>query len=143
MSLAFDETGRPFIILREQGKKKRIKGLEAHKVSSQTLYLYFNVSLLFRSIFSQPLPLQVSLKLLQVLREWTRCLLVQTVKSLLQMMEQPFQKKWKSIIRQLNFLSSFLLPKTMRSVMEQLVLLYLLDLFSTKHKNSQTKVSIH
>ena len=30
MSLAFDEAGRPFIILREQGKKKRGKGLEAH-----------------------------------------------------------------------------------------------------------------
>jgi T-complex protein 1 subunit epsilon len=33
MSLAFDETGRPFIILREQAKKKRVKGMEAHKVS--------------------------------------------------------------------------------------------------------------
>jgi hypothetical protein len=32
MSLAFDENGRPFIILREQEKKKRVKGLEAHKV---------------------------------------------------------------------------------------------------------------
>ena len=35
MSLAFDETGRPFIILREQGKKKRVKGAEAHKVSTK------------------------------------------------------------------------------------------------------------
>jgi len=34
MSLAFDEYGRPFIILREQEKKKRTKGLEAHKVST-------------------------------------------------------------------------------------------------------------
>ena len=34
MSLAFDENGRPFIILREQEKKKRVKGLEAHKVRS-------------------------------------------------------------------------------------------------------------
>jgi len=33
MSLAFDENGRPFIILREQEKKKRVKGLEAHKVN--------------------------------------------------------------------------------------------------------------
>ena len=32
MSLAFDENGRPFIIIREQDKKKRTKGLEAHKV---------------------------------------------------------------------------------------------------------------
>jgi len=35
MSLAFDENGRPFIILREQEKKKRVKGLEAHKVNIQ------------------------------------------------------------------------------------------------------------
>ena len=35
MSLAFDENGRPFIILREQEKKKRVKGLEAHKVRNQ------------------------------------------------------------------------------------------------------------
>lgn len=31
MSLAFDEYGRPFIILREQDRKRRTKGLEAHK----------------------------------------------------------------------------------------------------------------
>lgn len=37
MSLAFDETGRPFIILREQGKKKRVKGAEAHKVSDDQI----------------------------------------------------------------------------------------------------------
>lgn len=41
MSLAFDESGRPYIILREQGKKKRVKGLEAHKVSSIKLLTYF------------------------------------------------------------------------------------------------------
>ena len=34
MSLAFDESGRPFIILREQEKKKRVKGMEAHKVGT-------------------------------------------------------------------------------------------------------------
>lgn len=33
MSIAFDENGRPFIILREQEKKKRVKGLEAHKIN--------------------------------------------------------------------------------------------------------------
>ena len=31
MSLAFDEYGRPFIIMREQSKKMRLKGLEAQK----------------------------------------------------------------------------------------------------------------
>lgn len=31
-SVAFDENGQPFIILKEQGRQKRLKGLEAHKV---------------------------------------------------------------------------------------------------------------
>lgn len=31
MSVIFDEFGRPFVILREQQKKKRIKGIQAHK----------------------------------------------------------------------------------------------------------------
>ena len=31
MSLAFDEYGRPFLIVREQEKKQRLQGLEAHK----------------------------------------------------------------------------------------------------------------
>jgi len=33
MSLAFDEYGRPFIIIRDQGGKKRLKGLDAHKAN--------------------------------------------------------------------------------------------------------------
>ncbi len=32
MSLAFDEYGRPFIIIRDQAQKQRLKGLEAQKV---------------------------------------------------------------------------------------------------------------
>ncbi len=35
MSLVFDENGRPFVILRDQDKKERVKGLEAHKVGLQ------------------------------------------------------------------------------------------------------------
>ena len=31
--MAFDEYGQPFIILREQGNKKRLKGVEAHKAN--------------------------------------------------------------------------------------------------------------
>ena len=39
MSLAFDEYGRPFLIVREQEKKQRLKGLEAQKVLSfKSLY---------------------------------------------------------------------------------------------------------
>jgi len=32
-SLAFDEYGRPFIIIKDQDQKKRLTGVEAHKVS--------------------------------------------------------------------------------------------------------------
>lgn len=32
MSLVFDEFGRPFIIVKEQEKKKRLSGIEALKV---------------------------------------------------------------------------------------------------------------
>lgn len=31
MSLAFDEFGRPYLIVRDQDKKRRVKGLEAIK----------------------------------------------------------------------------------------------------------------
>ena len=31
-SIAFDEYGRPFIILRDQDTKQRLSGVEAHKV---------------------------------------------------------------------------------------------------------------
>ena len=31
--VAFDEGGRPFIILRDQGKTKRLRGMEAHKAN--------------------------------------------------------------------------------------------------------------
>lgn len=30
--IAFDDYGRPFIILRDQGNQKRLTGLDAHKV---------------------------------------------------------------------------------------------------------------
>ena len=33
MSLAFDEFGRPYIVLREQAQKHRVKGIDAFKVN--------------------------------------------------------------------------------------------------------------
>ena len=33
MALAFDDFGRPFIILREQESKSRLRGLDAHKAN--------------------------------------------------------------------------------------------------------------
>lgn len=46
MSLAFDEYGRPFLIVREQEKKQRLQGLEAQKV----LLIFFAI-LIFDHIF--------------------------------------------------------------------------------------------
>lgn len=48
MSLAFDEYGRPFLIIREQEKKQRLQGLEAQKVR-------FHV--VIETAFLSPLPL--------------------------------------------------------------------------------------
>ena len=39
MNIATDEYGNPFIILREQEEKKRLKGIDAHKASVQSLVL--------------------------------------------------------------------------------------------------------
>jgi T-complex protein 1 subunit epsilon len=47
MSLVFDEYGRPFIILREQQEKARIKGIEAQKVSC---FLKFSVNYLMEYV---------------------------------------------------------------------------------------------
>lgn len=33
MALAFDEYGRPFIIIKEQEQKSRLRGLDAHKAN--------------------------------------------------------------------------------------------------------------
>jgi hypothetical protein len=33
-SIAFDENGQPFIILKEQARQKRLKGLEAYRVNN-------------------------------------------------------------------------------------------------------------
>ncbi len=50
MSIAFDEYGRPFIILREQDMKQRVKGIEAHKVG--WLCLTFERPTLWRRVLS-------------------------------------------------------------------------------------------
>jgi hypothetical protein len=50
MSLIFDENGRPFIVLRDQDKKKRTKGLEAHKVISRPLIKLSRPTLLLQEL---------------------------------------------------------------------------------------------
>lgn len=67
MSLVFDEYGRPFIILREQQAKSRLKGLEAQKVRA------FPDVLMKRSIiFSLPGPHTESGAVVRTLHSHTR-----------------------------------------------------------------------
>ena len=39
-TLAFDEFGRPFIIIKDQSTKKRLHGIEAHKVSCMFVFFF-------------------------------------------------------------------------------------------------------
>ncbi len=48
MSLAFDEFGKPYIIVREQEKKKRVKGIDAIK---QNLIAALSVARMVRTSF--------------------------------------------------------------------------------------------
>ena len=55
MSLAFDEYGRPFLIVREQEKKQRLQGLEAQKVKKGIIYytiilLYYYTIIIYYTI---------------------------------------------------------------------------------------------
>ena len=47
--LAFDEYGRPFLILRDQDRQKRLTGIDAHKVSvcGKVFHCYLCVNVLF------------------------------------------------------------------------------------------------
>lgn len=56
MSLVFDEYGRPFILMREQESKSRIKGLEAQKVSAQPAC---SSAAVIRAVCPRPWPLAV------------------------------------------------------------------------------------
>lgn len=47
-SIAFDEYGRPFIIIKDQDRQKRLTGADALKVREPTLILHIRVVHLFR-----------------------------------------------------------------------------------------------
>lgn len=46
-SIAFDEYGRPFIIIRDQDKQKRLTGIDALKVVVGYVYIYVDLSRCF------------------------------------------------------------------------------------------------
>ena len=65
MNIMIDEFGRPILLLQDQDKKKRVKGLEAYKVKLNCLYSL---------TFWQQDQLHLSLKPHSDLKEWTKCL---------------------------------------------------------------------
>lgn len=62
MSLAFDDFGRPYIIMRDQGSKMRLKGIDAHKVPPFLFIEFSSDPFMFeeasRTIFWLPSPSQ-------------------------------------------------------------------------------------
>jgi hypothetical protein len=84
MSLVFDEYGRPFIILREQQQKARIKGLEAQKANilaarSVTSLLRTSLGPKGKTFVVPPVILSLSF-LICMLQVWTKCSSAPTVK---------------------------------------------------------------
>ena len=56
--VAFDESGRPFIILRDQGKTKRLRGIDAVLSSSCVVQVLFHLFALYIAHSLTPDPLQ-------------------------------------------------------------------------------------
>ncbi len=52
-AIAFDEFGRPFIIIRDQSTKRRLHGIEAHKVKNHNCYICTHTHPLSLSQISQ------------------------------------------------------------------------------------------
>lgn len=81
MSLVFDEYGRPFIILREQQQKARIKGLDAQKANilaarSVTNLLRTSLGPKGKSIVLYLNALPSITHFVKLLQAWTKCWLV-------------------------------------------------------------------
>ncbi len=53
MSLAFDETGRPYIIIREQDKKRRLKGQEAYRVKKIIYFINYKFKSLKKNKYNK------------------------------------------------------------------------------------------
>lgn len=78
MSLVFDEYGRPFIILREQQQKARIKGLDAQKANilaarSVTNLLRTSLGPKGKSIILYMNALPLNTHFVIKLQAWTKC----------------------------------------------------------------------
>ncbi len=130
MSLAFDEYGRPFIVLREQDTKKRIKGIDAIKV--------LPITLRETSLPQGPSPPPSVPH--SDLRDLINCWFLLTRKSLSPMTALPSSKKWRSSTQLPVFWSSSPRVRTMKLEMEPQVLSYLQEHSSNKLRNCSTRV---
>ena len=130
MSLAFDEYGRPFIVLREQDHKKRIKGIDAIKVPP--------IRPRETSLRQGPSPAPCAPHL--DLRDLISCVSLPTRKSLSPMTVLRSSKKWRSSTQLLALWSSSPRVRTMKLEMEPQVLWYLQEHCWNKLRNCSRKV---
>lgn len=130
MSLAFDEYGRPFIVLKEQDTKQRIKGIDAIKVTptpSRETYSPHAQSQPPSAPRSDP-------------RDSISCLSRPIRKSLSPMTAQPSWRRWKSSIQLQGCWSSCRRVRTMKSEMAPQASSYWLAHSSNKQRNCSIKV---
>lgn len=104
MSLAFDEYGRPFIVLKEQDTKQRIKGIDAIKVTHKSS----------RETYSPHAQSQPHSDPHSDQRDLTSCSSHLIRKSLSPMMVLLSSRRWKSSTQWHDCWSSFPRVRTMR-----------------------------
>ena len=130
MSLAFDEYGRPFIVIKEQDSKVRIKGIDAIKVRQ----------FLFRGTFlppsQSPIPSDHLLAPRDLISFWSP----PTKKSLSPMMAPPLSTKWKSSTLLPDYLLNFQRVRIMKLEMEPQASLCWQGLSSNRQKNFLIRV---
>ena len=132
MSLAFDEYGRPFIVLKEQDTKQRIKGIDAIKVlpapRRETSSPHAQ---------SQPLSAPPSDP-----RDSTSCSSRPTRKSPSPTTAPPSSRRWKSSTQLRACSSSSPRVRTMKSEMAPQASSYWLARSSNKQRNCSIRVQI-
>lgn len=89
MSVVFDEYGRPFIVIREQDRRERLKGLDAQKANILAARTVSNILKTSLGKFNY-----VFITVFQDQKAWIKCLFHLMETLLLLMMEQQFWIGW-------------------------------------------------
>lgn len=132
MSLAFDEYGRPFIVLKEQDTKQRIKGIDAIKVTPMPLREIYSPHAQSQPLSAPPSDPRVSIS----------CSSRPIRKSPSPMTAPPSWRRWKSNTQLQGCWSSCPRVRTMKSEMAPQASSYWLAHSSNKQRNCSIRVTI-